>query len=348
MKIVIFGPEQRLGYLRGTQVIDLSLAYAKLLRERQGERYPIAEADRRVPPDLMRFIEAGPAALENAQRAVDHLHDSGQKRDSERGATLIHELKDVALHAPLPKGARVACAGANFTDHALAMAIKMRGNKAGPVLTAEQARAQQRAEGIRGFWKVGNDPSGPDGELIYPSWSERLDYEGEIAIILGKTGKDIRAAEARAFIWGVTLFADWSIRRPHEQNRGSRFATSKNFDGAYSMGPCIAVGEVDPFDAEVETWVNGERRQRYRTTGMTYDFAEYLEYLSTDFTFRPGDIISGGTAAGTAADSSELLPDASYPPDRFLKPGDTVEIKSPIIGTLRTRVVAKPPQSGKT
>ena len=344
MKLVVFGPDRRLGYLRGTQVVDLSLAYARFLRERQGERYPIAEAEQRVPSDLMRFIEAGPAALENAQRAVDHLYGHAQDRASESGETLIRELKDVALHAPLPKGARVACAGANFTDHAVAMAIKMRGSKPGPVVTADEARAKQRAEGIRGFWKIGNDPSGPDGELIYPSWSERLDYEGEIAIILGKTGKDIRAADARSFIWGVTLFADWSIRRPHEQNRGSRFATSKNFDGAYSMGPCIAIGEVDPFDAEVETWVNGERRQHYSTKGMTYDFSEYLEYLSTDFTVRPGDIISGGTAAGTAADSSEVLPDGSYPPDRFLKPGDAVEIKSPVIGTLRTRVIAKPPQ----
>ena len=217
-------------------------------------------------------------------------------------------MADAAIHAPLPNGARVACAGANFVDHAIAMAIKMRGDKPGPTITPEQARAQQRAEGICGFWKVGRDAVDPDGKVIYPSWSKRLDYEGEIAIVLGRQGKDIRAADARSYIWGVTLLADWSIRSPAEPNRGSRFATSKNFDTGFSMGPCIAVGELDPFDAEVETFVNGERRQHYRTTGMVYDFAEYLEYLSTDFTFYPGDVISGGTAAGTAADSSPILP----------------------------------------
>ncbi|HVA13403.1 MAG TPA: fumarylacetoacetate hydrolase family protein [Stellaceae bacterium] len=342
MKLVVFGPDQRVGYRRDTQIVDVSAAFAKFLRERNGERYPYGEADRLAPPDLVRFIEAGPLALENAQKAVDYLFDQAQTKHGEGGEKLIHELKDVQIHAPLPKGARVACAGANFADHALAMAVKMQGNKPGPTVTEAQARAQQRTEGIRGFWKVGRDPVGPDGEVIYPSWSERFDYEGEIAIILGKKGKDIRAGDARRYIWGVTLLADWSIRRPLEPNKGSRFATSKNFDTGFSIGPCIAIGELDPFDAAVETFVNNERRQHYTTKGMVYDFAEYIEYLSTDFTFYPGDVISGGTAAGTAADSSPLLADRSYPPDRFLKPGDTVEIRSPVIGSLRARIVPKP------
>jgi acylpyruvate hydrolase len=342
MKLVVFGPDHRVGYLRDSQIVDVSLAFAKFLRERQGERYPYAEAERQAPADLMRFIEAGPMALENAQKAVDYLVAQAQTKTGEHGETLIHATAEVAIQAPLAKGARVACAGANFADHALAMAVKMQGNKPGPTLTIEQAREQQRKEGIRGFWKVGKDPVGPDGDIIYPSWSTRFDYEGEVAIVIGKQGKDIRAADARQYIWGVTLLADWSIRRPHEPNKGSRFATSKNFDTGFSIGPCIAIGEVDPFDAKVEVFVNNERRQNYTTKGMVYDFAEYLEYLSTDFTFYPGDVISGGTAAGTAADSSELLPGGEYPPDHFVKPGDTVEIRSPIIGSLRAKIVPKP------
>jgi 2-keto-4-pentenoate hydratase/2-oxohepta-3-ene-1,7-dioic acid hydratase in catechol pathway len=342
MKLVVFGPDHRVGYLRDSQIVDVSLAFAKFLRERQGERYPYGEAERQAPADLMRFIEAGPMALENAQKAVDYLVAQAQTKTGEHGETLIHATAEVAIQAPLAKGARVACAGANFADHALAMAVKMQGNKPGPTLTIEQAREQQRKEGIRGFWKVGKDPVGPDGDIIYPSWSTRFDYEGEVAIVIGKQGKDIRAADARQYIWGVTLLADWSIRRPHEPNKGSRFATSKNFDTGFSIGPCIAIGEVDPFDAKVEAFVNNERRQNYTTKGMVYDFAEYLEYLSTDFTFYPGDVISGGTAAGTAADSSELLPGGEYPPDHFVKPGDTVEIRSPIIGSLRAKIVPKP------
>jgi acylpyruvate hydrolase len=107
------------------------------------------------------------------------------------------------------------------------------------------------------------------------------------------------------------------------------------------MGPCIAVGEADPTNVDIETFVNGERRQQFNTRDMVFTFGEYLEHLSRDFTLYPGDIISGGTAAGTAADSSDLLPDNTSAPGRFLKPGDIVEMSSPAIGSLRTRVVAK-------
>jgi acylpyruvate hydrolase len=100
---------------------------------------------------------------------------------------------------------------------------------------------------------------------------------------------------------------------------------------------------ADPFAAEVETLVNGDRRQAFNTRDMVFSFAEYLEYLSADFTLYPGDIISGGTAAGTAADSSELLPDGTSAPERYLKIGDSIEISSPAIGSLRARVVERQP-----
>jgi acylpyruvate hydrolase len=101
------------------------------------------------------------------------------------------------------------------------------------------------------------------------------------------------------------------------------------------------VGEVDPLDIDVETWVNGERRQRFNTGDMVFSYWEYIEYLSRDLTLYPGDIISGGTAAGTAADSSPRMADGQFAPDRFLKPGDVVEIRSPAIGTLQARIAAK-------
>ncbi|MBT4672340.1 MAG: FAA hydrolase family protein, partial [Rhodospirillaceae bacterium] len=103
---------------------------------------------------------------------------------------------------------------------------------------------------------------------------------------------------------------------------------------------CIVVGEVDPFDAMVETVVNGERRQYFNNGDMVFSFGEYLEHLSRDFTFYPGDMISGGTAAGTAADSAPLDDDGVPINDTFLNPGDTVEIRSPGIGTLSASIVS--------
>jgi Fumarylacetoacetate (FAA) hydrolase family len=107
------------------------------------------------------------------------------------------------------------------------------------------------------------------------------------------------------------------------------------------LGPCIAVGEADATNIDMETLVNGECRQRFNNRDMVFTFGEYLEYLSRDFTLYRGDIISGGTAAGTAADSSELLSDGTSAPERFLKPGDIVEMNSRSVGSFRTRVVAK-------
>jgi acylpyruvate hydrolase len=89
------------------------------------------------------------------------------------------------------------------------------------------------------------------------------------------------------------------------------------------------------------TLVNGEQRQRFNTRDMVFSFWEYIEYLSRDLTLYPGDIISGGTAAGTAADSSPRLADGQLAPERFLKPGDVVEIDSPAIGTLRAHIAPK-------
>ena len=337
MKIVVFGPDKRTGALHNGNVVDLSYACAKYLREREGEPGPLAMAKALVPSDLAHLIEGGPRALEHAQKALDYLFGQAQDKFGPRGETLVYPAANVRLYAPRPNNARIACAGGNFADHAAAMAVKMRGRP-----YEGDAYQEIRKAGFWGFWKLGREIIGPDGELRYPDRCNRLDYEGEIAIVLGKCGADLKPAQLMDHVWGVTILADWSIRAPRETQGGPlNFNFPKNFDTSCSLGPCIAVGETDPTNAELETLVNGERRQRFNTRDMVFTFGEYLEYLSRDFTLYPGDIISGGTAAGTAADSSGLLPDGSSAPERFLKPGDMVEMISPAIGALRTRVVAK-------
>jgi acylpyruvate hydrolase len=339
MKIVVFGPERRTGVLRDDKIVDISGAYAKYLRERESERHPVELAAALVPAELGSFIDGGKRALDNAATALDHLFGSVQDRNGARGEQIIHANGTVALHAPRPKGARVACAGGNFADHAAAMAE--RAAKRGEMRAlSSDARADIRKTGIWGFWKVDRESTPPNGAVPYPARAKRLDYEGELAIVLGKEGKDIRADRIADYIWGVTLLGDWSVRLAAEPGP-LKFALQKNFDGSCSIGPCIVVGEVDPFNAEIETKVNGERRQHFNTRDMVFSFGEYLEHLSRDFTFYPGDMISGGTAAGTAADSSPLLEDGTPAPERFLKPGDVVEVSSPAIGTLAARIVAK-------
>jgi 2-keto-4-pentenoate hydratase/2-oxohepta-3-ene-1,7-dioic acid hydratase in catechol pathway len=193
---------------------------------------------------------------------------------------------------------------------------------------------------IWGFWTV-TDPIGPDEEMIYPARCDRLDYEGEVAIILSRGGRDLRPGDLEKSVWGMTLFCDWSIRSPREPLGPMNFAVMKNFDTSWSFGPAIAVREFDCTNIDVETYVNGERRQKHNTREMTFSFAQYLEYLSRGMTLKPGDIIASGTGEGTAADASAVGEGGVQPPDLFLKVGDAVEVRSPQLGSLRAKIVAK-------
>ena len=313
MKIVSFGPHKHVGVWAGDLVVDLAPAYT----------------------DLASFIEGGEGALADADSVVKAALASPAE-------TLgVFKRADVQLHAPVVPGARIACAGGNFADHTAAMSSRM----GGPPMDTSDMKAlteKLRARGIWGFWKVGRDAAEPGGEIMYPARTHRLDYEGEVAIVLGKRAKDVKAADLGPYIWGVTLFGDWSMRDQNEGQATYKFAMAKNFDGSFSVGPCIVVGEnIDPSNVDVETYVNGDRRQQYNTRDMIISFGEYLEYLSADLTFYPGDIITGGTAKGTAADSSPRSAEGVSAPERFLKPGDEVEHRSPVVGTLSARIVAK-------
>lgn len=305
MKIVVFGPDQRVGALHEDKVIDLN------------------RADASLPDRLDAFIEAGQPALDGARRAIGNA----------RGDAVM-DAKSVRLHAPWPRR-RIAMVGGNFADHLAGMATNMLGKH----VPVEEAAAEGRKRGQWGFWKSLAEVAASGDDIPYPKRTRYLDYEGEVAIVIGKRGKDIRASDLRDHVWGVTLANDWSIR----DNFGTPFIVSynlpKNFDGSCTLGPCILVGEADCTNVDIETRVNGELRQRFNTRDMLFSFAEVLEYLSRDLSFLPGDIISGGTAAGTAADSTKPNPDGTRPTDLFLKVGDVVEISSPAIGAITNRVV---------
>ena len=313
MKIVVFGPERRVGAMVGDQVIDLNRASSQL------------------PARLLTFIEAGTSALDEAHRVVDEYSSkSGPSTDG-----VVQALSDVQLHAPWPER-RVACVGGNYAKHLLGMWA----NRLGKIdITVEEVAAEAKKAGQWGFWKVPADVTGPNGTIPFPKRVTYFDYEGEVAIIIGKRGKNIPASKINEYVWGVTLFHDWSIRDGGGTDRAVSYNLQKNFDGAASMGPCIAVGETDPQEIDVETRVNGVVRQRYSTSEMIWNFGEVLEYLSQDFTFVPGDVIAGGTSAGTAADKSRRGPDGKRPLDLFLKVGDLVEVSSSKIGALPNKIV---------
>lgn len=332
MRIVVYGPQRRIGALAGERVIDLNGGMAALLRE-GGEPDPEEHARERLPPDLRSVIDRGKAALDDAQRVIDHFANRPEEpglRDS-----VVQPLAAVKLHAPWPER-RVACVGGNYAAHLLGMWANRLGKT--EITIDEVAREAKRA-GQWGFWKVPAEIAGPDDGIPFPRRAVYFDYEGEVAIVIGKRGKNIPAERVADHVWGVTLFHDWSIRDGGGSDRPVSYNLPKNFDGASSMGPCIVAGELDHQNVDVVTRVNGVTRQSYNTRDMIWSFGEVLEYLSRDFTFVPGDVIAGGTSAGTAADKSRRGPDGKRPLDLFLKIGDLVEVASPQIGALSNRIV---------
>lgn len=321
MKIVVYGPEHRVGAFQGDLVVDLARAYEQA-NPADGEG---------LPSDLLAFIETGQSGLEKARRAIDHA-TSGP-----RAQGVVFARDEVKLHAPWP-GKRIACVGGNFAEHLAGMGA---GHPGGAPRTLEDVTQAARDGGQWGFWKVPDEVVGPDGEIPYPSRTKFLDYEGEVAIVIGGRAKDIAPSSYRDLVWGITLVNDGSIRdgMGTQQPRGMSYNLPKNFDGATAIGPCIVVEELDPEDVQVETRVNGQLRQDFNSKDMIFGWGEVLEHLSRDFTFVPGDIVSGGTGAGTAADKTVRASDGSRSPELFLKRGDSVEVASPHIGALRVRVV---------
>ena len=310
LKFVVYGPNKHVGVLIGDQVVDCNAA------------------DPELPADLLELIKLGDDGL---SRVADILK---AVRAGAVDGRAFFRADEVALHAPWP-GKRVACAGGNYAAHSLGMAL----NRGTSDVTLEKIARQMRSAGNWGFWKVLDEVAGPADEIPYPRRAEYFDYEAEVAIVIGKRGKDIPEDRVSEYIWGVTLANDWSDREATGTARAMSFNTQKNFDRSLSLGPCIVARELDPQNVDVELTVNGQLRQQFNSRDMVFSFAETVAFLSRDFTFVHGDVILGGTGAGTAQDSTKPNADGSRPRDRFLKRGDAVKISSAQIGILANNII---------
>jgi 2-keto-4-pentenoate hydratase/2-oxohepta-3-ene-1,7-dioic acid hydratase in catechol pathway len=167
--------------------------------------------------------------------------------------------------------------------------------------------------------------------LVRPRESQQLDYEGEIVVVVGQGGRRIPREEALSHIAGLTLMNEGTIR---DWVRHAKFNVTqgKNFDSSGSIGPWVVT--ADEFDSidnlPIQTRVNGELRQDDTTANMIFGFDFLIEYISSFTTLKTGDVISTGTPTGAGA---------RFDPPRYLKPGELVEVSSPMIGVLRNGVV---------
>jgi 2-keto-4-pentenoate hydratase/2-oxohepta-3-ene-1,7-dioic acid hydratase in catechol pathway len=183
------------------------------------------------------------------------------------------------------------------------------------------------------FFRTPGSLVGNNQPIILPKESEQLDYEGEVALVIGREAKKVPQERALDYVAGLTLCNEGCLR---DWMRHGKFNVTqgKNFDASGSLGPWIVTAdELSPSkNMHLTTKVNGELRQDTTTSLMMLSFADLIAYITRFTTLKPGDVISTGTPVGTGM---------GFDPPKWLKAGDVVEVTVPEIGTLRNKVVAE-------
>ena len=250
-----------------------------------------------LPATMADLLALGPGALEGVRAA-------------RAGRAARHPLSAVRRHAPVREPPAILAIGMNYRAH-----------------VAEMGR--EPPEWQYWFNKQRTAIAGPGDPIVLPTVSDMVDYEGELAMVIGRRCQHVPAARAREVIAGYTVINDVSAR--DWQWRTPTFTMGKSFDTHAPCGPELVTGDElgDPGALRIRTWVNDELRQDSSTADMIFDCAHMIEYLTTAFPLEPGTVIATGTPAGVGA---------GLDPPRFLADGDTVRIAIEGIGELSNPV----------
>ena len=198
--------------------------------------------------------------------------------------------------APPVQPTKIMAIGLNYKDHAAEMNKKL-------------------PEEPLVFSKPPSSIIGPEDPIRIPAWAGRIDYEAEMAVVIGRRASRVKAHEAMDYVLGLTCLCDVTAR--DLQNRDVQYTRAKGFDTFGPLGPCIAVG-LDPSQLSIEGWVNGEKRQSSNTNQLIFPVPELVEFVTRFCTLEPGDVITTGTPSGVGP----------------LKPGDRMMVKVEGIGAL--------------
>jgi 2-keto-4-pentenoate hydratase/2-oxohepta-3-ene-1,7-dioic acid hydratase in catechol pathway len=275
--------------------------------------------------------------IDSWESAGKVLHSMVNMAGSSGGSRMILKpLSSVRLRAPLPSPhARIFALGGNVASHMAAAMTKI----SGKTVTVESILAE-RTQGLPpwGFLVLADTVVGPFDPVYPPAGVTKYDYEAEVAVLLRGGGRNIKAKDVT--VWGYTAWNDLSIRDgrlgigPPIHRGAFNWAMEKNFDTGNTCGPWVVVDEPrNPMKLRVQMRVNGVTRQDWSTEEMMYSFADTAEFLSKFATLKAGDIICSGTGHGTAA---EYGADG----DRWLKPGDKLEVEVESVGILRNDVAS--------
>jgi 2-keto-4-pentenoate hydratase/2-oxohepta-3-ene-1,7-dioic acid hydratase in catechol pathway len=309
MKLVSFthGGDVRLGTIDGDQVIDLNRAYAELERGR-GHPLPQTSADANLPAHVREFLELGETARQAAHAALGFALDLTPQRA--RRTLVAFPTPDVELLPPVPKPSKIICVARNYAEHAREAGLEV---SEIPIV----------------FARFADTLVAPGGVVVRPAVSEQFDWEGELAVIIGKRGRHITRELAMDHVAGYSIFNDLTVR--DYQFRVTQYTSGKNFVASGPFGPWLVLTDeiADPHSLEITTEVNGVVKQRGNTSDMIYDIPTILEHISEWIALEPGDLIATGTPAGVGFKRK---------PPEFLRHGDVVSVKISGLGTLTNHV----------
>jgi 2-keto-4-pentenoate hydratase/2-oxohepta-3-ene-1,7-dioic acid hydratase in catechol pathway len=291
-------PARRLGVQSGDTVIDV----AKLAAEACAGIPGLGAA----PASVLDLIQAGPEALATLGRLLIHPPSRTPRQP----------LSEVTLEAPLRPG-KIIGVGLNYTEHVAESARTLDTDKElpqRPVLFSKPATAV----------------IGPGKPILHNAdLTSQLDWECELAVVIGKTAKSVQPQDALQYVFGYSIINDISAR---DQRRSGQWFYSKGQDSYAPFGPAIRTADdiADPHDLDLSLRVNGEVKQKGSTRHMLFRIPELIADISAGMTLEPGDVIATGSPAGVGA---------SFTPQQFLTPGDVVEATIESLGTLRNPVV---------
>lgn len=307
MKLVAFeqgSSGRRTGLLEGESVIDVSDLVAAMPVEAEALQALTSRGIEPASGGVMRWLQAGDAAREGVARQM-------RERAGSTGTQRI-ALASLRLHAPVSRPGKIAGVGRNYADHA----------KETGVAPFEKPRI---------IFKMPSSIVGSGAAVARPELVKKMDFEGELAVVIGRFASRVAPPEALACIGGYSLLNDLSAREFQFDISPPQTTFAKSMDGFCPFGPALVTPDEipDPQSLHLRSFVNGVLMQEASTHDMLFSVATLISYVSQYMTLEPGDVVATGTPAGIGAFRS---------PPVWLGPGDRIEVTIEQIGTLATAI----------
>lgn len=262
----------------------------------------VQQAAPTLPADMLSFLRRGPAGRSAVAAAVAHAP-----------AAAVYDVSAVALKAVVPNPGKIICIGLNYRDHAIEVNL--------PIPTVPTV-----------FAKYTNTLIGHGEAIVIPRVTRQVDYEAELAVVIGRRGRSIPEDAALDYVAGYTIFNDVSGR--DYQMQTSQWTMGKTFDTFGPLGPVLVTADAlpDPHNLDIRLTIGDETLQASNTRELIFTIPALIAFLSRAMSLEPGDVIATGTPAGVGFTRT---------PPRFLQPGEVVQVEIEQIGVLANPVVSE-------